>query len=188
MKSTLYKLLFLQTLISQGTCSFFRKNHESCSRKKVREINSLLNSFHGTVWKLRKFTLTEKIFHQITNLVISTVKLLLWRNFCQKSVRANFGNFHTVHGENIDFSVKIVIGTFHTIVWKNKKFSLTLFWQKFRESNDVTNKLLKSWFHHGIFFRWEGISRFSTLCTLHSTKIYTHTFLKKFRESKGFTK
>ena len=48
-----------------------------------------------TVWKLRKFTLTEKIFRQITYLVMSLVKMLLSRNFCQKRVRVNFRNFHT---------------------------------------------------------------------------------------------
>ena len=48
------------------------------------------------MWKLRKFTLTEKIFRQITYLVISLVKLLLSRNFCQKCVRVNSRNFHTV--------------------------------------------------------------------------------------------
>ena len=28
---------------------------------------------------------------------------------------------------------------FHTVVWKSRKFSVTLFWQKFRESNSFTN-------------------------------------------------
>ena len=50
----------------------------------------------STLWKYKKFTLTEKIFRQITYLVISLVKLLLSRNFCQKCMRGNFRNFHTV--------------------------------------------------------------------------------------------
>ena len=41
-------------------------------------------------------SLTEKIFRQITILVISLVKVLLSRNFCQKRVRENSRNFHTV--------------------------------------------------------------------------------------------
>ena len=49
-----------------------------------------------TLWKLQKFTLTEKIFRQIAYLVISLVKVLLSRNFCQKRVRVKFWNFHTV--------------------------------------------------------------------------------------------
>ena len=49
-----------------------------------------------TVWKNEKFSLTEKIFRQINSLVTSLVKSLLSRNFCQKSVRENFRNFHTV--------------------------------------------------------------------------------------------
>ena len=39
---------------------------------------------------------TEKIFRQNAYLVISLVKLLLSRNFCQKCVRVNSRNFHTV--------------------------------------------------------------------------------------------
>ena len=42
------------------------------------------------------FTLAEKIFRQITYLVISLVKLLISRNFCQKCVIVNSRNFHTV--------------------------------------------------------------------------------------------
>ena len=53
-------------------------------------------NFHSTLWKLRKLTLTEKIFRQITYLVIYLVKLLLSRNFCQKCVRVNYRYFHTV--------------------------------------------------------------------------------------------
>ena len=49
-----------------------------------------------TLWKLRKFTLTEKIFRQITYLLISLVKLLLSRNFCQKYAGVNSRSFHTV--------------------------------------------------------------------------------------------
>ena len=50
-----------------------------------------------TVWKNKKFTITEKIFRQINYSAVSLVKPLLSRNFCQKSVTAiNFRNFHTV--------------------------------------------------------------------------------------------
>ena len=52
--------------------------------------------FHSTVWKNEKFGLTEKIFRQINSLVICLVKPLLSRNFCRKSVRLKFHNFHTV--------------------------------------------------------------------------------------------
>ena len=50
---------------------------------------------HCSLWKLRKFTLTEK-FHRINYLVISLVKTLLSRIFFQKCVRLNRSNFHTV--------------------------------------------------------------------------------------------
>ena len=49
-----------------------------------------------TVWKCEKFGLIEKIFRQINSLVICLVKPLLSRNFCRKSVRLKFYNFHTV--------------------------------------------------------------------------------------------
>ena len=53
--------------------------------------------------------LTEKFFLQINYLVISLVNVLLSRNFCHKSVRVNFRNFHTVHcerGKTISLSPK----------------------------------------------------------------------------------
>ena len=49
-----------------------------------------------TVWKLQKYTLIEKKFRQINYLVISVMKKILSRNFCQKRVRVNFCTFHTV--------------------------------------------------------------------------------------------
>ena len=83
-------------------------------------------------------------------------------------------------------------GTIH-FLWKSWKFTLTPFWQKIRESNVFTTpvyygnsgnslshlfdkkfvkitfllkkKLLKRLFHE-FFFRWERISRFSTVCAL----------------------
>ena len=59
-----------------------------------------------SVRKNQKSTLTEKIFRQINYLVISIVKPLLSRNFCEKSVRENFYNFHIV-AEQIPPYVKI---------------------------------------------------------------------------------
>ena len=50
----------------------------------------------ATVWKNEKFSLTKKIFRQINSLVISLVKTLLSRNFCQKCMRLNRSNFQTV--------------------------------------------------------------------------------------------
>ena len=63
-----------------------------------------MKRFHGnfanksqeTVWKKVKFALTQKIFREINSLVISSVKPLVSRNFCQKSVRVNLRNIQTV--------------------------------------------------------------------------------------------
>ena len=41
-----------------------------------------------------------------------------------------------------------------------------LFNKNFVKATILLKKILKSWFH-GIFFQWERISRFSTLCTLY---------------------
>ena len=49
-----------------------------------------------TVWKNEKITVTHKKFRQINSLVLSLVKTLLSRNFCQISVTVNFHNFHNV--------------------------------------------------------------------------------------------
>ena len=52
-----------------------------------------------TVWKNAKFSLTEIFSREISSLVASLVKTLLSRDFCQKSVRENSRNFHTVNLE-----------------------------------------------------------------------------------------
>ena len=102
------------------------------------------------MWKNEKFGLTEKIFRQINSLVICIVKTLLSRKFCQKSVRLNFYNFHTVNSAQCG----------------NYGNSLSrIFGKNFVKVKILLNKLLKSWFDE-IFFRWERISRFSTLCTM----------------------
>ena len=66
------------------------------------------------------------------------------RNFCQKSVRENFCNFHTVR--------VLQCGKYL------EKFIHTLFWQRFRESNIFTKELISQ-----IFYVSERMSRFSTL-------------------------
>ena len=54
---------------------------------------------HSIVWKNAKFTLTENLFRQINSLVLSLVKALFSRNFCQKCMRESSRNFHTVSVE-----------------------------------------------------------------------------------------
>ena len=60
--------------------------------------------FHDTVWKNKKFFLTKKIFRQINSLVTYLVKPSLSRNFCQKCVRENSRNFHTVAKHNVEIT------------------------------------------------------------------------------------
>ena len=79
---------------------------------------------HTTVWKNQKFSLTKNFFREINYLVTSLVKMMFSRNFCQKSEKENFRNFHS---------------TLCTL-WK---FTLTQFWQKFRESNGFTKEVTK---------------------------------------------
>ena len=79
------------------------------------------------------FSLIKKEFRQINFLVIYLVKPLLSRNFCQKSVRENLRNFHTV----------VIL-------------------QKFRQINILQKKFTINWFD-GKEFAWQIVSQFSTL-------------------------
>ena len=82
LKTRLEKLLILELWwkmkISRNFCMIYRKR-----------------SFVSKVWKNEKFS-PSKLFLQINSLVIYLVKPLLSRNFCQKCVRENSLNFHTV--------------------------------------------------------------------------------------------
>ena len=58
-----------------------------------------MKSMEAQCGKTRNSLSPKKIFRQINSLVLSLVKSTsLSRNFCQKSVRENFRNFHTVGG------------------------------------------------------------------------------------------
>ena len=46
-----------------------------------------------------KFTLTKIFSRQINSLVIYLVNALISRNFCQRSMRVNYRNFHSVCGK-----------------------------------------------------------------------------------------
>ena len=132
------------------------------------------------VWKSEKFSLIEKIFRQINYLVISQVKTLLSRNFCQKCVRLDFqcGNFGNSLSNFFDKTFvkatvllnKLIQSWFHDIFfkwktvslswkWKLLNFNLTHFWQKFRESNVLTKEITKEL----IWRKFFSIFHFSTL-------------------------
>ena len=68
-----------------------------------------------TLWKLRKFTLTEKIFRQITYEHIQVVI----QNRCFPEI----------------FAKKKVRDSSVNTVWILREFSLTHFWRNFRENN-----------------------------------------------------
>ena len=53
----------------------------------------------------------QKIFRQINSLGTYLVKISLSRNFCQKCVRENSRNFHTVESMKCHFLQKIVKST-----------------------------------------------------------------------------
>ena len=58
----------------------------------LRVLPYVRGSTMATVWKKEQFTLTEKKFRQS----ISLVKRLISRKFCERVVRVNVRNFHTV--------------------------------------------------------------------------------------------
>ena len=95
----------------------------------LSKIHILILDFTIIVWKLlRNFTVTssEKIFREIKFIVVYyvTIKTLLSRNFCQKSVRKNF----------------LLIVT-----------SSTILSQKFSQSNIFIKELFSSWFDKKYF-------------------------------------
>ena len=107
-------------------CSFFRKIHDRIFDDfSTLWLKKLLKSwFHEIFWAWLHFIVLfhtvqsveiaeicshRKKIRQINYLEISLVKTLLSRNFCQKWVRVNFRNFHTVLWESYSnsFSVKL---------------------------------------------------------------------------------
>ena len=97
---SLFYSVFRQTVKIECICMLFH------------EIFAEQMKYCSTEWKKNdKFSFTEKKFRQIKYLVIPLVKpllsrinylvifivkLLFSRIFCQKSMRVNFRNFHTV--------------------------------------------------------------------------------------------
>ena len=114
---------------------------------------------------------SRKKVRQINYLVISLVKPLLWRIFCQKCVRVNFQNSTLCDDADNQFSVKttFLVKSF-TIKLISRNNSQVI--QKFRKLHTVGNllsrifgknfvkvtvllkKLLHSWFDE-IFLQWE---------------------------------
>ena len=86
-----HKYLFRNTSICNFLKFIFTENFSSDSK-----ITKSLHCVAHTLWKNEKFTLTKYLFRQINSLVISFLKPLISRNICQKCVRVNFRNFHTV--------------------------------------------------------------------------------------------
>ena len=91
---------------------------------------------------------------------------MLSRDFCEKSVRENFYNFHTVsHAQCGNYANSLS----------------RIFGENFVKITVLLNKLLNSWFDE-IFLWWERISRFSTvncllLRTLQSKKYFVKSTL-----------
>ena len=117
-----------------------------------------------TVWKNEKFSLTEKIFREINS----------------------FSNFFRKSGAYTKFCQNFWERILHSAQCGNYGNSLSrIFGKNFVKVTVLLNKLLiKSWFDE-IFFRWERISRFSTLCmiTLWKLRNFTATiFSQKFRQ------
>ena len=88
-----YKFCSMHLGIENNSFRFLDQNHQDYDSEK----NHLLHLVDKTQYlffkkgtkarKLRKFTLTEKIFREINSFVTSLVKAFVSRNFCQKRVR-----------------------------------------------------------------------------------------------------
>ena len=97
--------------------------------RKIWELEEFLNlhnvTCQPTVWKNEKFSLTKIFFREINYLVILLVKTSFSRNFCQKSMRLNFRNFHSVCNA--------------TAVWKFKNFLSFRFYVKLVQTSRNSN-------------------------------------------------
>ena len=96
--------------------NFFRKTNAFTKFLLKKSEREILQFPHCAVWNDKKFTLTEKIFREINPL-------------------AENNGFPKV----LPKKGKSKIPT----VWYKRKFTLTLFWQKFRESNNFANEITK---------------------------------------------
>ena len=76
---------------------------------KICQIFCKNEGYDRTLWKNEKFSLTKNFFRQINSLVTYLVKPLLSRNFCQKCVRENSRNFHTMCSEFLVFPHQLEI-------------------------------------------------------------------------------
>ena len=155
-----------------------------------------VHTMRYTVWKLQKFTLTlfwQKI-RESNAFTKWITKELIWRK--KILVRVSFSFFHSVlplwklrNFTSTVFSLKfcqinVLQKLYYKLVWRKKnwlgsEFRFTtlhsveiteiishFFGRNFVKATFSLEKLLQSWFHE-IFFRWESISRFCTLCSVH---------------------
>ena len=84
---------------------FFSREKKLQSSPFVKSFfEELLSTLHNV--EKREIFSHRKKFRQINSLVTYFVKPLLSRNFCQKCVRENSRNFHTVHFKYSTRSVK----------------------------------------------------------------------------------
>ena len=67
------------------------------SKKKIMQQVSVHVRVHNAQCGKTRNSLSPIFFREINYLVIYLVNALLSRNFCQKGVRVNFRNFHSVH-------------------------------------------------------------------------------------------
>ena len=101
-------------------------------------------------------------------------------------IRRGISQFHEI-------VVEEKIANYNT-VWENGNLLyLTLFWQKFRESNNLVKKLVNTNYVIDLKKNFSGEGNFFilSLCsaTLLKLRKFTHTlFWQKFRESNEFTK
>ena len=97
----------------------------------------------ATLWKNEKFSLTKNIVRQINSLVTYLVKPLLSRNFCQKCVRENSRNFHTVSCNKNLQNIRAVIQLPNSVI------NLNYLIQKSEKSFNL--KPQRFWFRKDLF-------------------------------------
>ena len=112
------------------------------------------------MWKNEDFTLTEKNSSN-QQFGISLVKPLLSRKFCQKCVRVNFRNFHTVYLISRNFFLQIL---FLADWWSNSEIRIHAS-KEILEDMDKNSAIVLMNHHYELdwCFGWMVADRFKVL-------------------------
>ena len=103
------------------------------------------NSFSNTAWKKCSLYLVLLLHFRVRLVTLlqygKSMNLLSHKKYFVKSISYIWTLISRISSVEITEIYSPQCGNYENTVWKLWKFTLTLFWQKFRESNNFTNKI-----------------------------------------------